>query len=462
MVLSLRVYCDREDRDWEGGGHGGQTSDPTGLQSKHPNQITPELTLVVTLTTVERGRCSLKALIKEVPGSIPDLNNLPFQQWSKSRQGHGGQTSDPTGLQSKHPNQITLRLTLVETLTAVERGRREMLHSYGFEHMPTLYNLEKAGLFKRQESKSNWLMISKALQLIVSESEASRPDDISYIFSGYAPLSIRIVQHAIRSGWRSIEEVLRLLPGPHVDLKRGGSTNSSSFDRVPSFQSNLDSQRLAKSMKSIVWSFREGLANCLCPSSMREALSFFGVRKRASSYQNLRARERLRRCLLPSFHASARLNIKKLNPTPPVPITLSPDPSTPTLEGDNGSPSSIIDIHSPSSVAFPQFFIILSANPTQYPRGAPTIPSPGVVDCMLPPISHSELLLNPSSSRVLPIFTNSLSANLDNEGKGLHTHRRHIYYSAHFLSDLGLARGKFMSHLLLLRLHRKGNLLIIT
>jgi hypothetical protein len=28
-----------------------------------------------------------------------------------------------------------------------------------------------------------------------------RPDDISYIFSGYAPLSIRLVQHAVRSGW---------------------------------------------------------------------------------------------------------------------------------------------------------------------------------------------------------------------------------------------------------------------
>ncbi|PKA62742.1 Vacuolar protein sorting-associated protein 33 like [Apostasia shenzhenica] len=118
--------------------------------------------------------------------------------------------------------------------------RREILHSYGFEHMPTLYNLEKAGLVKRQESKSNWLMISKALQLIPSESEAANPNDISYIFSGYAPLSIRLVQHAIRSGWRSIEEILKLLPGPHLDLKRGGSTSGSAIDRVPSFQSNLD------------------------------------------------------------------------------------------------------------------------------------------------------------------------------------------------------------------------------
>ena len=32
-------------------------------------------------------------------------------------------------------------------------SRREILHSYGFEHMHLLYNLEKAGLFKRQVSQ---------------------------------------------------------------------------------------------------------------------------------------------------------------------------------------------------------------------------------------------------------------------------------------------------------------------
>ncbi|KAJ6797482.1 vacuolar protein-sorting-associated protein 33-like protein [Iris pallida] len=106
--------------------------------------------------------------------------------------------------------------------------RREILHSYGFEHMSTLYNLEKSGLFKKQETRSNWLAITKALQLISDETDTANPNDISYIFSGYAPLSIRLVQHAIRSGWRSIEEILKLLPGPHLDLKRGGSTSSSS------------------------------------------------------------------------------------------------------------------------------------------------------------------------------------------------------------------------------------------
>lgn len=117
--------------------------------------------------------------------------------------------------------------------------RREILHSYGFEHMSTLYNLEKSGLFKKQETRSNWLAITKALQLISDETDTANPNDISYIFSGYAPLSIRLVQHAIRSGWRSIEEILKLLPGPHLDLKRGGSTSSSS-DMLQGSQLILD------------------------------------------------------------------------------------------------------------------------------------------------------------------------------------------------------------------------------
>ncbi|KAJ4759817.1 Vacuolar protein-sorting-associated protein [Rhynchospora pubera] len=122
--------------------------------------------------------------------------------------------------------------------------RREILHSYGFEHMQLLYNLEKASLFKRQETRTNWLSLTKGLQLINEETDTANPNDISYIFSGYAPLSIRLVQHAIRSGWRSIEELLKLLPGPHLDLKRGtpnhiDSFGGAHFDRVPDGRRSL-------------------------------------------------------------------------------------------------------------------------------------------------------------------------------------------------------------------------------
>ncbi|KAG0613464.1 hypothetical protein M758_6G104800 [Ceratodon purpureus] len=49
--------------------------------------------------------------------------------------------------------------------------RRELLHSYGFEHMFTLSNLETAGLLIKQETKSNWQAVKKGLKLIPEEND---------------------------------------------------------------------------------------------------------------------------------------------------------------------------------------------------------------------------------------------------------------------------------------------------
>lgn len=128
--------------------------------------------------------------------------------------------------------------------------RRELLHSYGFEHIATLNNLEKAGLFRKQDSKSNWLTVKRALQLVVEDTDTTNPNDISYVFSGYAPLSIRLVQHAIRSGWRPIEEILKLLPGPHSETKKSGFASSPSFDTIPGSLNNLE--KVADGRRSLV------------------------------------------------------------------------------------------------------------------------------------------------------------------------------------------------------------------
>ncbi|XP_073041432.1 vacuolar protein-sorting-associated protein 33 homolog isoform X1 [Primulina eburnea] len=128
--------------------------------------------------------------------------------------------------------------------------RQEFLHSYGFEHIATLNNLEKAGLFKKQDSKSNWLTIKRALQLVVEDTDTANPNDISYVFSGYAPLSIRLVQQAIRSGWRPIEEILKLLPGPHSEMKKGRFASIPSYDTLPG--SLNTSEKLADGRRSLV------------------------------------------------------------------------------------------------------------------------------------------------------------------------------------------------------------------
>ncbi|KAI8809867.1 vacuolar protein sorting-associated protein 33A [Cladochytrium replicatum] len=129
--------------------------------------------------------------------------------------------------------------------------RKELIQTYGYEHVLTLQNLAKTGLFRRQESARNpYSQVRKALRLIVDDVDEHQPNDISYVYSGYAPISVRLVQVActrsagevpkaaagsaagtptnagapsVAAGsqappsWKGFEEALGLLPGPHFE-----------------------------------------------------------------------------------------------------------------------------------------------------------------------------------------------------------------------------------------------------
>lgn len=184
-------------------------------------------------------------------------------------------------IQKQEPIETVLRLLVLFSLTnaglqkkSFDYLRREILHSYGFEYMPLLHNLEKAGLDKKQEARSNWVGITRALQLIVNVNDMENPTDIPYIFSGYAPLSIRLVQHAVRSGWRSIEELLKLLPGPHLDLKRGVSNINSSLEVLPGSMSQQQSAERADRRSLVLVVFIGGVT-----SAEISALRFLGAQE---------------------------------------------------------------------------------------------------------------------------------------------------------------------------------------
>uniref|UniRef100_A0A7N2MDN7 Uncharacterized protein n=1 Tax=Quercus lobata TaxID=97700 RepID=A0A7N2MDN7_QUELO len=81
------------------------------------------------------------------------------------------------------------------------------------------------------------------------ESKTLDPNDIAYVFSGYAPLSIHLVQHAERSGWRPVEEILKLLPGPHSETKRGRFSSSPSYDTL---QASANIDKVADGRRSLV------------------------------------------------------------------------------------------------------------------------------------------------------------------------------------------------------------------
>ena len=94
-----------------------------------------------------------------------------------------------------------------------EQIKREFLQIYGFQELFLWNNLEKVNALKSPDGSSYFNDIDKKLKLIYEDVNLNEPNDISYSYSGYAPISIRLVEKAITKGWKSIEDVLYKLPG---------------------------------------------------------------------------------------------------------------------------------------------------------------------------------------------------------------------------------------------------------
>ncbi|KAI9851751.1 MAG: hypothetical protein M1838_002828 [Thelocarpon superellum] len=118
------------------------------------------------------------------------------------------------------PLATVLRLLCLESCVSgglkpkdMETYKREILHAYGFQHLLTLHALERLQLLQSRSSataalmipsaasstsaagtKTNYTYLRKALRLIVDEVNEQDPNDIAYVYSGYAPLSVRLVQ----------------------------------------------------------------------------------------------------------------------------------------------------------------------------------------------------------------------------------------------------------------------------
>jgi len=126
------------------------------------------------------------------------------------------------------PLSKVLRLLCLQSLTnnglkpkQYEFFKREILQTYGYQYLFTLNNLEKLGLFKRQEGRNTFAALRKNLHLIVEDIDENNPSDVAYVYSGYAPLSVRLVQMALKpGGWRTKEDILKLIPGPTVEERQ--------------------------------------------------------------------------------------------------------------------------------------------------------------------------------------------------------------------------------------------------
>ncbi|CAK7275298.1 Vacuolar protein-sorting-associated protein 33 [Sporothrix epigloea] len=134
--------------------------------------------------------------------------------------------------------------------------RRLILQGYGYQHLLTLQNLETLQLFLPRSSplagmipmagsaaapgtNTNYTFLRKQLRLIVDEVSEQDPEDIAYAYSGYAPLSVRLVQCILQKqyllnltkgtavssasqGWRGFDEAVKHVRGQTFDVLQKG------------------------------------------------------------------------------------------------------------------------------------------------------------------------------------------------------------------------------------------------
>ncbi|KAE9970593.1 hypothetical protein BLS_008344 [Venturia inaequalis] len=122
------------------------------------------------------------------------------------------------------PISTVLRLLCIESLFSngirpkdLENFKRAIIQGYGYQHLLTLSALEKMGLLIPRIGGglvgaaagpigkiTNYTAVRKNLHLIVDEVNETEPDDVAYVFSGYAPLSVRLVQCILQKQYLSL------------------------------------------------------------------------------------------------------------------------------------------------------------------------------------------------------------------------------------------------------------------
>jgi hypothetical protein len=173
------------------------------------------------------------------------------------------------------PIKTVLRLLCLESCLnngirsrELESFKRQIQHAYGYQHILTLSNLEKMGLLVPRESHRGYLnpiasaagststdinALRRSLSLWVDDVAEADPDDIAYVFSGYAPISVRLVQAVLQksyihdlanppkpgapssalsgTGWKGFEDVVARIRGATVDVTQKGSDADASAAR---------------------------------------------------------------------------------------------------------------------------------------------------------------------------------------------------------------------------------------
>ena len=143
---------------------------------------------------------------------------------------------------------IVLRLLCVMSATSgirskkYDQWKRDIVQTYGYHHVLTLANLEKAGLLSSSKKASAFSAVRKQLRLVQASSRGGgggagggdrSSDDIAYVYDGIAPLIVRLVEMAMRPGWKRMDEIMTLIPGDGFEYRQDGQQETVSIGHTP-------------------------------------------------------------------------------------------------------------------------------------------------------------------------------------------------------------------------------------
>lgn len=154
------------------------------------------------------------------------------EQWQTERSLLEGETAYDVleeWIGMHHPIEKVLRGLCLQSLCSgglkgnkYDQLRQLIVQGYGFEYALKLHYLEQLGMIRRRDTffeAATFSNLRKSLILIHPEVDTLDPDDVSYVSSGYAPLSVRLVQAAIQGWTKSRAEVWKDLPGRCIDVE---------------------------------------------------------------------------------------------------------------------------------------------------------------------------------------------------------------------------------------------------
>ncbi len=99
--------------------------------------------------------------------------------------------------------------------------RKAYVMNYGYQEIITLMNMQDGRLLRVKDKKLDWTKVKKTFKLINEEVRINDPVDISYVYNGYSPLSVKFIETVMTShGFKTIDDskyhILTVLRGADV------------------------------------------------------------------------------------------------------------------------------------------------------------------------------------------------------------------------------------------------------